>query len=91
MIKAAQNYLLIYAGIIALLVSALFSIKNDVIKKTSDLKLLNNYLFQISSNISILEAEFTYLSRPERIVVLQKKYLNVRELNKDQIEILEIE
>jgi len=89
--RALQNYLIHYCLATVASVIILFNIKNKVISQNNHLKWLNNQLSQIDSNISILESEFTYLSRPERISKLQKKYFNLTKPNKYQIELLEVE
>ena len=88
--KSLQNYLIIYSLAIVVSIVILFNIKNKVINQSNHLKWLNNQLSQINSNISICESEFAYLSRPERIAKLYKKYFNLNKPKKEQIEFLEV-
>lgn len=86
-----NKYLVIYGLLILVSIIILFNIKNKVINQSNNSKLLSNQLSQITSNISICESEFAYLSRPDRIIKLYKKYFNLNKLTKEQIEFLEVE
>ena len=76
---------LVLSALVLLSVIALFYIKNKVIEQRKHLNWLSSQLTQENSNIQILKSELTYLSRPKRIYSLQKKYLNLQPITKEQI------
>ena len=80
---------IIYSTVLITAISILFSIKSKVIIQNKELNWLNNQISQEKNNIQILKAEFAYLTTPERINKLQKKYLNLKNLDKNHYQILD--
>jgi cell division protein FtsL len=80
---------IIYSTVLITAISILFSIKSKVIIQNKELNWLNNQISQEKNNIQILKAEFAYLTTPERINNLQKKYLNLKNLDKNHYQILD--
>ena len=80
---------MIYSAVLIVAISTLFFIKSKVIIKNKELNWLNNQISQEKNNIQILKAEFAYLTTPERINKLQKKYLNLKSLDKNHYQTLD--
>lgn len=80
---------IIYSALLVTSIISLFSIKSKVIAGNKELHWLNNQILQETNNIQILKAELAYLTTPERIDVLQQKYLNLQKIEQKQIETLD--
>ena len=80
---------MIYIAVLIVAISTLFFIKSKVIIQNKELNWLNNQISQEKNNIQILKAEFAYLTTPERINKLQKKYLNLKSLDKNHYQTLD--
>ena len=80
---------MIYSAVLIVAISTLFFIKSKVIIQNKKLNWLNNQISQEKNNIQILKAEFAYLTTPERINKLQKKYLNLKSLDKNHYQTLD--
>ena len=80
---------IIYSAVLIVSISTLFFIKSKVIIQNKELNWLNNQISQEKNNIQILKAEFAYLTTPERINKLQKKYLNLKSLDKNHYQTLD--
>ena len=80
---------MIYSAVLIVAISTLFFIKSKVIIQNKELNWLNNQISQEKNNIQILKAEFAYLTTPERINKLQKKYLNLKSLDKNHYQTLD--
>jgi cell division protein FtsL len=80
---------IIYSAVLIVAISTLFFIKSKVIIQNKELNWLNNQISQEKNNIQILKAEFAYLTTPERINKLQKKYLNLKSLDKNHYQTLD--
>ena len=74
--KFKTSMLLYYIiGLISTII-LLFSIKYKVILQYKELNWINYQISQQRNSLQILKAELAYLTTPERINRLQKKYLN---------------
>jgi len=80
---------LIYSTLLIVIILTLFSIKSRVITQNKELNWLNSQISQENNNIQILKAELAYLTTPERINKLQKKYLNLKNIDKRQYQTLD--
>ena len=80
---------MIYSAVLIVAISTLFFIKSKVIIQNKELNWLNNQISQEKNNIQILKAEFAYFTTPERINKLQKKYLNLKSLDKNHYQTLD--
>jgi cell division protein FtsL len=80
---------LIYSTLLIIIILTLFSIKSRVITQNKELNWLNSQISQEKNNIQILKAELAYLTTPERINKLQKKYLNLKNIDKRQYQTLD--
>ena len=80
---------LIYSTLLIVIILTLFSIKSRVITQNKELNWLNSQISQEKNNIQILKAELAYLTTPERINKLQKKYLNLKNIDKRQYQTLD--
>jgi cell division protein FtsL len=69
----------------ALSVFGLFQIKFSVQALHAEVAELKKQLEHEQNSIHILKAEWAYLNQPERLQKLAEKYLNLRELQHDQI------
>ena len=68
--------LLFYTIILSSIIILLFSIKYKVILQYKELNWINYQISEQINGLQILKAELAYLTTPERINRLQKKYLN---------------
>ncbi len=59
------------------LIFSLFHMSYMIDQQSRQLNILNAELRQVEKNISILETEWSYLSRPERLSALAAKYLQL--------------
>ena len=80
---------IIYSTLLVISIISLFSIKSKVISGNKELNWLNSQILQETNNIQILNAELAYLTTPERIDILQQKYLNLQKIEQKQIETLD--
>ena len=80
---------IIYSTLLVISIISLFSIKSKVIFGNKELNWLNSQILQETNNIQILNAELAYLTTPERIDILQQKYLNLQKIEQKQIETLD--
>jgi hypothetical protein len=80
---------IIYSTLLVISIISLFSIKSKVISRNKELNWLNSQILQETNNIQILNAELAYLTTPERIDILQQKYLNLQKIEQKQIETLD--
>ncbi len=87
--KIKISLLIFYSITLVGSIMTLFSVKSTVILQKKELNWLNNQILQEITNIQILQAELTYLTTPERINRLQKKYLALESITTDQFETLE--
>ena len=75
--KSKAIIVLVYCFLLILSIGILFNFKNKVVVKKRELSWLNSQVKQEENNTAILRSELTYLSMPERIDKLQKKYLRL--------------
>lgn len=80
---------LIYSTLLIAVILTLFSIKSKVITQNNQLNWLNNQISQEKNNIQILKVELVYLTTPQRIHTLQKKYLNLSSIESHQYQTLD--
>ncbi|MDZ5762032.1 putative septum formation protein [Candidatus Cyrtobacter comes] len=73
---------------IALLVNLLIFTKNAVKDLNDTLSNINSTIEKEKNKLISLNAELSYLSKPGRIEVLSKKYLNLVYPTVDQIDVL---
>ena len=71
-------------------VAALFFVKFYVQKLNKKLVLLEAEITREQDNIHIMSAEIAHLSRPERLVELSSKYLDLQPAKDSQIVVIEL-
>mgnify|MGYP001436404917 CR=1 FL=1 len=77
MIKISQ--VLIFMSVLSL-VFFNYEIKNKYYQKEKEIMNLNNLISEKKQNIKLIKAELAYLSRPERLQLIAKQQLNMKEI-----------
>ena len=77
MIKISQ--VLIFMSVLSL-VFFNYEIKNKYYQKEKEIMNLNNLISEKKQNIKLIKAELAYLSRPERLELIAKQQLNMKEI-----------
>ena len=65
-------FLILFTGI------SVYEIKSIIIEKQQIVSKLEREVLKKKENIKILKAEFSYISRPQRIEEIAKNYLNMK-------------
>ena len=65
--------------------TTLYQIKTGIDERQADLKRLKTSIKTTQRNIAVLEAEWAFLSRPDRIMTLSASLLNMKPISQDRI------
>lgn len=71
---------------LAVLIYSLFILKYDVIDESKKLAAINNQIISDHESISVLKAEYAYLSSPTRLTKLANKYLKLKPITMAQVQ-----
>ena len=73
------NYLLLFISVLGVIFFN-YEIKKNYNQKEREIFKLNNLISEKKQNIKLIKAELAYLSRPERLQVIAKQQLNMKEI-----------
>ena len=73
------NYLLLFISVLGVIFFN-YEIKKKYNQKEREILKLNKLISEKKQNIKLIEAELAYLSRPERLQVIAKQQLNMKEI-----------
>lgn len=78
---------MILVSVIALSVfgTTLYQVKTGIDERQDRLRVLEAEISATKRDIAVLEAEWAYLSRPERVTTLSNKYLQMSPISQDRI------
>lgn len=78
---------MILVSVIALSVlgTTLYQVKTGIDERQDRLRVLEAEISATKRDIAVLEAEWAYLSRPERVTSLSNKYLQMAPISQDRI------
>ena len=78
---------MILVSVIALSVfgTTLYQVKTGIDERQDKLRVLEAEISATKRDIAVLEAEWAYLSRPERVTTLSNKYLQMSPISQDRI------
>ena len=82
MIRGSTLLWLALAGALAL---GLFRLKHEAQRLEAELMAMEQAIVEHQEAIQVLEAEFSYLTRPERIARLAEKYLDLAPLEAESL------
>ena len=73
------NYLLLFISVLGVIFFN-YEIKKNYSQKEKEILMLKNSISEKKQNIKLIKAELAYLSRPERLQVIAKQQLNMKEI-----------
>ena len=78
---------MILVSVVALSVfgTTLYQVKTGIDERQDKLRVLEAEISATKRDIAVLEAEWAYLSRPERVTTLSNKYLQMSPISQDRI------
>lgn len=78
---------MILVSVVALSVlgTTLYQVKTGIDERLDRLRVLEAEIGATQRDIAVLEAEWAYLSRPERVTTLSNKYLQMAPISQDRI------
>ena len=74
-----------WAVVIGAIALGLFQLKHAVQRQEDELARLNRELLASEEAIHVLEAEWSYLNRPERLTALARRHLELEPMKPEQI------
>ncbi len=77
--------IIIYLVLLIISISILFGIKRHVANLHTTLKHTIVEINKTQDNLQILEAEWSYLTKPERLKILTEKHLNLQSISYKQV------
>lgn len=80
-----KTYHIAIFSIITLSICVLFQLKFKVQDLRQEVSVLAKKIHDEKEAIRVLRAEWAYVNNPERIMVLAKKYLDLKEVTMDQV------
>ena len=84
---AARAY--IWYIITIIIIFGLYQIKYSVISLENELKQINHKIIQTQEALHTLKAEWTILNHPERLEMLNEKYIHLQAIERQQIQEIE--
>ena len=79
----SPSFLIIF--VILFVAISLYQIKHFITKKEIELAEIKNNVIRVKSDINILNAELTYLKRPDRIEKIALNKLGLKEISQSDI------
>jgi cell division protein FtsL len=73
------NHILILLSVLGVIFFN-YEIKNNYHLKEKEIIKLNNLILEKKQTINVMKAELAYLSRPERLQLIAKQQLNMKEI-----------
>jgi len=80
-----MRVIILCAVVLAALGTMLYQVKTDIDHRQSELRRLQQAIATTSRNIAVLEAEWAFLSRPDRVMNLSTSLLDMKPISQDRI------
>jgi hypothetical protein len=80
-----MRVIILCAVVLAALGTLLYQVKTDIDHRQSELRRLQQAIATTERNIAVLEAEWAFLSRPDRVMNLSTSLLDMKPISQDRI------
>ena len=80
-----MRIIILTAVVLASLGTTLYQVKTGIDKTQAELRRLHANIATTQSDISLLEAEWAFLSRPDRVMNLSTSLLDMKPISRDRI------
>ena len=80
-----MRIIILTAVVLAALGTTLYQIKTDIDERQTDLRRLQTNIATTQRDIAVLEAEWAFLSRPDRVLTLSANLLGMQPISRDRI------
>ena len=80
-----MRIIILAALVLAALGTTLYQVKTGIDERQANLKRLEASIQTTQRDIAVLEAEWAFLSRPERVITLSGNLLNMKPISPDRI------
>ena len=77
--------IILTAAVLAALGTTLYQIKTGIDERQTDLRRLQTNIATTQRDIAVLEAEWAFLSRPDRVLTLSTSLLDMQPISRDRI------
>ncbi len=77
--------IILCAAVLGALGTLLYQVKTGIDEQQTKLKHLQKVIIKTERNIAVLEAEWAFLSRPDRVMNLSKNLLGMKPISQDRI------
>ena len=80
-----MRIIILTAVVLAALGTTLYQIKTDIDERQAELRRLQTSIATTQRDIAVLEAEWAFLSRPDRVLALSGNLLGMQPISRDRI------
>ena len=80
-----MRIIILTAVVLAALGTTLYQIKTDIDERQTELRRLQKSIATTQRDIAVLEAEWAFLSRPDRVLTLSASLLGMQPIGRDRI------
>ena len=80
-----MRIIILIAVVLVSLGTALYQVKTGIDERQVELRRLQANIATTKRNIAVLEAEWAFLSRPDRVMNLSASLLDMKPINRDRI------
>jgi hypothetical protein len=80
-----MRIIILTAVVLAALGTTLYQIKTDIDERQTELRRLQTSIATTQRDIAVLEAEWAFLSRPDRVLALSGNLLGMQPISRDRI------
>jgi len=80
-----MRIIILTAVVLAALGTTLYQIKTGIDERQTDLRRLQTNIATTQRDIAVLEAEWAFLSRPDRVLTLSTNLLGMQPISRDRI------
>ena len=80
-----MRIIILTAVVLASLGTTLYQVKTDIDERQAELRRLQTNIATTQRDIAVLEAEWAFLSRPDRVMNLSASLLDMKPISEDRI------
>ena len=80
-----MRIIILTAVVLATLGTTLYQVKTDIDERQAELRRLQTEIATTERDIAVLEAEWAFLSRPDRMMNLSASLLDMKPISRDRI------
>jgi len=80
-----MRMIILAALVLAMLGTTLYQVKTGIDERQAELRRLEAHIATTQRDIAVLEAEWAFLSRPERVMNLSASLLDMKPISQDRI------